>query len=197
MKRVQRRARDTGDRILAVSQRLFRAQGFDRTSVDQIAEAADVAKGTVFAHFGDKTNLLAAVGMRELSSLVDDAKARAAGGAKRSPVDDVVGLYKPWLAFFDREPAFAVLFLNQAGLTEGAWTEQFARACGDLENAVAELCADWRDRGALDGRGTPGFLAEGAQAFFYNAVVYRTSGRVADVRAQLASLKSFLGAWLG
>lgn len=50
-----------GNAILEASRRLFTAQGFDATSMDQIAAAAGVSKLTVYSHFGDKEALFAAV----------------------------------------------------------------------------------------------------------------------------------------
>lgn len=39
---------------------LFRAQGFDATSMEQIAEAADIAKGTLYNHYPAKEAIIGA-----------------------------------------------------------------------------------------------------------------------------------------
>ncbi|MEO6263365.1 MAG: TetR/AcrR family transcriptional regulator [Luteimonas sp.] len=49
-----------GAAILEAAKRLFTAQGFDGTSMDQIAADAGVSKLTVYSHFGDKETLFAA-----------------------------------------------------------------------------------------------------------------------------------------
>ncbi|MDB6162738.1 MAG: TetR family transcriptional regulator [Xanthomonadaceae bacterium] len=49
-----------GMAILDAAKRLFTAQGFDGTSMDQIAAEAGVSKLTVYSHFGDKETLFAA-----------------------------------------------------------------------------------------------------------------------------------------
>jgi TetR/AcrR family transcriptional repressor of mexJK operon len=49
-----------GAAILDAAKRLFTAQGFDGTSMDQIAAEAGVSKLTVYSHFGDKETLFAA-----------------------------------------------------------------------------------------------------------------------------------------
>jgi TetR/AcrR family transcriptional repressor of mexJK operon len=46
--------------ILNVAKRLFTTQGFDGTSMDAIAAAANVSKLTVYSHFQDKERLFAA-----------------------------------------------------------------------------------------------------------------------------------------
>lgn len=50
-----------GSAILESARQLFTSQGFDATSMDQIAAAAGVSKLTVYSHFGDKETLFAAV----------------------------------------------------------------------------------------------------------------------------------------
>ena len=51
---------EKGAAILEAAKRLFIAQGFDGTSMDQIAAEAGVSKLTVYSHFGDKETLFAA-----------------------------------------------------------------------------------------------------------------------------------------
>lgn len=52
---------EKGNAILEAARQLFTSQGFDATSMDQIATAAGVSKLTVYSHFGDKETLFAAV----------------------------------------------------------------------------------------------------------------------------------------
>jgi TetR/AcrR family transcriptional repressor of mexJK operon len=50
-----------GSALLEAARQLFTSQGFDASSMDQIAAAAGVSKLTVYSHFGDKETLFAAV----------------------------------------------------------------------------------------------------------------------------------------
>ncbi|RZQ65742.1 TetR/AcrR family transcriptional regulator [Amycolatopsis suaedae] len=45
-------------RLLSVATKLFAKQGFDRTSVQEIVEAAGVTKGAMYHYFGSKDDLL-------------------------------------------------------------------------------------------------------------------------------------------
>ena len=47
--------------ILAAGHHLFLSNGYQGTSVDQIAASAEVSKQTVYKHFGDKHELLLAI----------------------------------------------------------------------------------------------------------------------------------------
>jgi AcrR family transcriptional regulator len=60
MARVTRAASTarTRQRVLDEAQRLFRERGYAATSMEQIAEAADVTKGAIYGHFASKEDLL-------------------------------------------------------------------------------------------------------------------------------------------
>lgn len=59
--RRERRKQEVETRIREVALELFRTQGFEETTVEQIAERADVAKGTFFNYFPRKDALLWAI----------------------------------------------------------------------------------------------------------------------------------------
>jgi AcrR family transcriptional regulator len=56
--RRERKKRRTRDTIQREAIRLFQKQGYEATTIDQIAEAADVAPSTVFHHFATKEDLI-------------------------------------------------------------------------------------------------------------------------------------------
>jgi AcrR family transcriptional regulator len=58
--RRERNKLDVYRRIRDAAVELFRKQGYEATTVEEIAERADVAKGTVFNHFPRKESLLEA-----------------------------------------------------------------------------------------------------------------------------------------
>ncbi|KIH96849.1 TetR family transcriptional regulator [Streptomonospora alba] len=64
-------------RLLAVATRLFAEKGFDRTSVQEIVDAADVTKGAMYHYFDSKDDLLAEIYARvlrlQMSRLADIA----------------------------------------------------------------------------------------------------------------------------
>lgn len=55
--RAESKAR-TRQRLLDEAQRLFRERGYAATSLEQIAEAAEVTKGAIYGHFASKEDLL-------------------------------------------------------------------------------------------------------------------------------------------
>lgn len=90
--RVSRRRAATRDRILAVAARQFAETGPGGVRLDEVAEAADVARGTLYSHFRTKEDLLRAI----VEPVLELASAKAAG-LKRLParqaVDALLSLY--------------------------------------------------------------------------------------------------------
>src|SRR4030081_388335 len=64
------------DRLVVAAVDLFTEQGYDATTVAQIAERAGVGRSTFFRHFADKRELLVA-GQEALSRLLADGIAEA------------------------------------------------------------------------------------------------------------------------
>jgi AcrR family transcriptional regulator len=56
--RAERNKREKRERIMRAARELFRKHGFEATTVSQIAERADVGKGTLFLYAGSKEELL-------------------------------------------------------------------------------------------------------------------------------------------
>lgn len=67
--RHDRRKAETKTRILKVAVDLFLAQGFEKTTVEQITSTADVAKGTFFNHFPTKEAVLYYLGEMRVEML--------------------------------------------------------------------------------------------------------------------------------
>jgi AcrR family transcriptional regulator len=74
------------ERLVMAAVDLFTEQGYDATTVAQIAERAGVTKSTFFRHFPDKRELLVA-GQETLSRLLAEGIAEAPGNA--SPLEAV------------------------------------------------------------------------------------------------------------
>ncbi len=84
--RRERRRLEIRDRIVDTAQLLFETQGYEATTVSEIAERADIAYGTLFQHFSSKLELLREVSGRSLARLfenVDEVGKRADAFSER------------------------------------------------------------------------------------------------------------------
>ena len=84
--RVDRRVQEFRERVLKTAELLFIEQGVEATKIDQICEAADVAKRTLLNHFPTKADLVLALSRESVSrivALVDDARRNGSSNRER------------------------------------------------------------------------------------------------------------------
>ncbi|TCR64065.1 TetR family transcriptional regulator [Bosea sp. BK604] len=75
----ERKRRQTRERIAHAAQTLFLTNGFDATTIDEIAAAADVSKRTFFDYFPSKEDVIAAWQDRFGEVMAEAVAARPAG----------------------------------------------------------------------------------------------------------------------
>jgi AcrR family transcriptional regulator len=75
LSRRERKKDETRHRIFHAAIDLFREKGFEQTTVDDITEKADVAKGTFFNYFRRKEVVLAFLSETRLQAIEEDAGA--------------------------------------------------------------------------------------------------------------------------
>ncbi|MEA5054090.1 MAG: TetR/AcrR family transcriptional regulator [Propionicimonas sp.] len=117
--RVARRV-GTREVILAAATELFAARGVTSTSIDDIAEKAGIAKGSIYYNFGSKAGLVEAVlGEHSalLKQLLAEATAGLAGPARRAAV--VTALLQAIRSHADA----ARVMVTEMFRTERSWLE--------------------------------------------------------------------------
>lgn len=92
MGRREEKREATRQDILAAAGILFMKKGYDATSVDDIADAANVAKGTLYYHFKSKDEVLLGLSIGYLKRLNETVDMRLEKG--ESPVDVLVDSLK-------------------------------------------------------------------------------------------------------
>lgn len=108
---IDRRARQrerTRTSILEAGERLFLTQGFRATTVERLADEADVAIGSIYGHFGGKEDVYAALIDRALDL---DARYSDAGWDSGSDaLSRLFGLAAGYLRFAREHPGHFRLF---------------------------------------------------------------------------------------
>lgn len=102
---------------------LIAEKGFSATTVDEIAERAGVAKGTVYYNFASKAELFEELlrhGVGLLTASLRDAAEESArrGGSKVDALDRMI---RAGLVFIDTYPAFTQLYVAELWRTNRAW----------------------------------------------------------------------------
>jgi AcrR family transcriptional regulator len=156
---------DARERLVAAALRLFSEQGYDATTVAQIAEAADLTRSTFFRHFGDKRDVLAA-GQGALSQLLRVGVAEAPEGSG----------------------ALAAVESGLLRASEVMTPER--REIGPQLRAVIAASAELRERDQLK---HVGLAAETAQALEARGIAPRTASIAAEIG--LLAFKNAYAAW--
>ncbi len=123
MERGDGRRRATRHKLYEAAVTLIAEQGFSATTVDEIAERAGVAKGTVYYNFASKSVLFEELlrhGVGLLTGSLREAVGRtdAEGGSR---VDALDAMVRAGLVFIDRYPAFTRLYVAELWRTNRAW----------------------------------------------------------------------------
>lgn len=113
----------TRQKLYEAAVTLIAEQGFSATTVDEIAERAGVAKGTVYYNFASKSVLFEEL-LRHGVGLLTASLREAADGTAReggSKVDALDAMIRAGLVFIDRYPAFTQLYVAELWRTNRTW----------------------------------------------------------------------------
>ena len=93
-------------KVLAAAKELFRRHGVENVSMDAIAAAAGVGKGTLFRRFGDRAGLARAV-LSETESRLQEAILRGPAplGPGAPPLERIHAFGRAYMAFLERHAA--------------------------------------------------------------------------------------------
>lgn len=108
----------TRARLYEAAVELIAEHGFTATTVDQIAERAGVAKGTVYYNFGSKAALFSAILEYGSERLAETLREAAAG---RAPLDALEAVVGAELAFIGEREPFARLLIAETWRSGGDW----------------------------------------------------------------------------
>jgi AcrR family transcriptional regulator len=127
--RAHRRKLESRGRILTEARRLFGRRGFNAVTTAEIAAAAEVAKGSVFAHVGSKERLLVLVFQRDMNKWLDDAEARAGRGAL---IEQLCRFFEAMLDGAAAAPELTAVFMREMPYAHAEPEVQATRARTDV-----------------------------------------------------------------
>jgi AcrR family transcriptional regulator len=115
----------TRQKLYEAAVTLIAEQGFSATTVDEIAERAGVAKGTVYYNFASKNELFEQLLRHGVGLLTDSLREAAAEVAERggTKVDGIDAMIRAGLAFIARYPSFTQLYVAELWRTNRAWQD--------------------------------------------------------------------------
>ncbi len=90
---------------------MFAQHGYRNTDMEYVAQALDIAKGTIYRYFASKEELFLAAadrGMRRAGDYVD-----ASIRAEADPLERMAHAVRAYLTFFREHPQFVELFIQE------------------------------------------------------------------------------------
>lgn len=123
----------TAEQVLATATELFADRGYAQVSLDDVAQRAQVTRGAVYHHYGNKAGLFGAVAAR-LQAEVAASVVSAAEGAGTDPADQLIAGSHAFLDAITTASLVRILLVD--GPVVIGW-EQWRRM--DLENSAAHL----------------------------------------------------------
>jgi AcrR family transcriptional regulator len=105
--RRERKKEETRRRITLTALELFHEKGFDATTVDEITERADVAKGTFFNYFPRKESVLEALGEEWMERAEEHASKHGRTASER-----IVALFGGVAEAYGQDRALARMLLR-------------------------------------------------------------------------------------
>lgn len=137
---------DTRRQIVDAALRLVADRGIGATSVDEIAAAAGVAKGSVFYNFGSKAGLFEAIIAEGVSRLTAALRAAGDGLVGRAALEAMVGAL---LEQVQAHPDFAKLVVAESFRSGRAWQDSIRQVREESMGALADVVrASWPERDA-------------------------------------------------
>jgi AcrR family transcriptional regulator len=161
--RAERNKRDKRERLIRAARELFQTKGFQATTTSEIAELADVAKGTLFFHAKSKEALLVMMFQEQ----VGDAIRRAFAKVPDAPfIDQLMHVFGVMLRQNQRDLALARIFVKELAFVRGerhGVDLVMDRLFGELRGLIDGA----KDRGEIAREIDPELLAHNLFALYF------------------------------
>ena len=134
------RARMTGSerrhQLIGIARSLFAERGYDGTSIEEIAQRANVSKPVVYEHFGGKEGLYAVVVDREMSALLDGITSSLTNNRSRVRVERVALALLTYVE--ERTDGFRIMIRDSpASISSGTYSSLLNDAVSQVSSILA------------------------------------------------------------
>ncbi|QKT06528.1 TetR/AcrR family transcriptional regulator [Gordonia sp. X0973] len=141
MSGTQRRAQ-----LIEVARGLFAERGFDATSIEEIAQRANVSKPVVYEHFGGKEGLYAVVVDREMEALLEMITSSLSTTRSRYRVQQVA---LALLTYMEERPDGFRILVRGGGAADGESTT-YSSLLNDAVTQVEHILGEDFERRGFD-----------------------------------------------
>ncbi|MDH3653026.1 MAG: TetR/AcrR family transcriptional regulator [Myxococcales bacterium] len=181
MNRRARRKEETLRRIEKAGWRLLTSRGYEATSTREIAEAADIAAGTLFNYFPEKRSLLIHLMQGQIDRALDEAFATMTASTLEA---ELTYVFSALTRCYAKERRLSRVFIKELLFTDGQRRTKSAAWTFDLVKRVANLVRNAQRRGELDPSIDPMEAAQQVFSTHYFGLVTWLGGTIPSQAAQ-------------
>jgi AcrR family transcriptional regulator len=186
-KAVQQRTLETRSRLTSVADELVAEKGFEALRIEETVLRAGVAKGTFFAHFKDKDELMDQLIGQRIDTLLDRMAAKPAP----RDADQLAQRLMPLVELMSSERYVFDLIMRRSGAMALEEIGPIALSFGRL----GDIVGGWLAQGAFRKDVPIEILVEGVEAFLMQTLALNFCALHKD-KTMKARLQPYLRAWL-
>ena len=108
MSRKEREIEQRKTYIIQVAEKLFLSQGYNNTTMDQIAEEAEFSKGTVYKYFLSKDEIYLTLGIKAYEMIIE--KTTKFTEKEELGIPQLMAVGKAYHQFYKENPNYAMIF---------------------------------------------------------------------------------------
>ncbi len=154
----ERSKQERQDRITLAARKLFAEQGYDVTTLRQVAECAGLGLGTLFNYISDKRDLIYLVFNQEVNTATDAAV--AAPRSWQTFSEKILGMIEPNYRLFGSEPVLSRILLSEVlQLTPGFHLAEHVGIRDRFIRGMQEVIAGAQATGEIGSQESPELIA--------------------------------------
>jgi len=181
MSRRARRKSETLRRIEEAGWTLFTTRGYEATSTREIAEAADIAAGTLFNYFPEKRSLL----IHLMQGQIDAAASHAFDTMRSSTLEEeLTHVFAALTQCYAKQRRLSRVFIKELLFTDGERRAKSAAWTFDLVKRIGRVVRNAQQRGELDPSIEPMEAAQQVFSTHYFGLVTWLGGTIPSRAAQ-------------
>ncbi len=174
--RRERAKVDKRKRILEASRSLFSSRGFDQTTVQQIADAADVAVGTLFLYVADKSELLLIAFHEAIGDELISAERHLKGN--KDLIASVEKYFSQLLSLYERDIKLSRIYIREFLFHQGRIRAQLDEQTSVMMKALRERVERSQQNGEISSAVDPEIAALHMYSLYHSALSFRLAACV-------------------
>ena len=178
-RKPQARTLQTRNRILQTAQEMSGKSSLEDITAEALAQAAGVAKGTIFAHFGDMDGLYSYVLLDRLTALrlATDTDDMFTAAQVEDPLSVLVSRMLKLVDAITHTPVMLRIFMDNIGATKGNCAPEFVEQLDSLDAHLVTFLSKWQAaddmRHRLRRDREPQEIVDGLIAFMCHGAILR------------------------